>query len=78
MGGRGTTNITRLHNKQVKLLQTYFLNKQASSSLHAAVVRADDRYTPLDLLRANENEHATDEEYNNKVKRQRSQKALHG
>jgi hypothetical protein len=62
----------------VDLLQTYFLNKQTTSPLNAAVVKADDRYTPLDLFRANENELATDEEYNNKVKRQWSQKALHG
>ena len=46
------------------------LNKQVTSSLHAAVVKADDRCTPLDLVRANANELATDEEYNNKVKRQ--------
>jgi len=78
MGGRGMTDITRLHDKQVKLLQTHLLNKQSSSPLHAAVVKADDRHTPLDLLRANKNELATDEEYNNKVKRQWSQKALHG
>jgi long-subunit acyl-CoA synthetase (AMP-forming) len=78
MGGRGKTDIIRLHDKQVKLLQTCFLNKQASSPLHAAVVKADDRRTPLDLLHANENDLATDEEYNNKVKRQWSQKALHG
>jgi hypothetical protein len=49
MGGRGLTDITRLHDEQVKLLQTYFLNKQVTSSLHAAVVKADDRCTPLDL-----------------------------
>ena len=78
MGGRGMTDITRLHDKQVKLLQTHLLNKQSSSPLHAAVVKADDRHTPLDLLRANENEIATDEEYNNKAERQWSQKALHG
>jgi len=54
----------------VQLLQTYFLNKQITSSLHAAVVKADDRYTPLDLVRANVNELTTDEEYNKKVKRQ--------
>ena len=78
MNGRGLIDITRLHDKQVKLLQTYFLNKQVRSPLHAAVVKADDRYTPLDLVRANENELATDEEYNNDVKRQWSQKALHG
>jgi hypothetical protein len=48
------------------------------SSLHAAVVKADDRCTPLDLFHANANELPTDEEYNNKVKRQWSQKALHG
>jgi hypothetical protein len=64
MGGRGLNDITRLHDKQAKLLQTYtyFLNKQATSPLHAAVVKADDGYTPLDLVRANENELATDEE----------------
>jgi hypothetical protein len=76
MGGRGLTDITRLHDKQEKLLQTYFLNKQVTSSLHAAVVNADDRCTPLDLVRANANELVTDEEYHNKVKRQRSQKSL--
>jgi len=48
------------------------------SPLHAAVVKAADRYTPLDLVCANEKEIATDEEYNNNVKRQWSQKALHG
>jgi hypothetical protein len=62
----------------VKLLQTYFLNKQTSSPLHAAEVKADNKYMPLDLLRANENELTTDEEYNNKVRREWSQKALHG
>ena len=41
MGGRGLIDITRLHDKHVKLLQTYFLNKQVTSSLHAAVVKAD-------------------------------------
>jgi len=39
-------------------------------SLHAAVVKVHDRCTPLDLVRTNANELATDEEYNNKVKRQ--------
>jgi len=77
MSGRGLTDITRQHDKQVKLLQTYFLNKQFTSSLHAAVVKVDDRCTSLDLVRANANELATDEECNNKVKRQWSQKALH-
>jgi hypothetical protein len=78
MGGRGLIDITRLHDKQVKLLQTYFLNKKVTSPLHAAVVKADDRYTSLDLFHANENELATGKEYTNKVKRQWSQKALHG
>ena len=62
----------------MKLLQTYFFDKQVTSPLHAAVVRADVRYTPLELVRANENELATDEEYNKNVKRQWSQKALLG
>jgi len=55
MVGRGLIDITRLQDKQVKLLQTYFLNKHVTSSLHAAVVKADDRCTPLDLVRANAN-----------------------
>jgi hypothetical protein len=38
------TDITRLHDKQVKLHQTNLLNKQATSSLHAAVVKADDTH----------------------------------
>ena len=67
MVGRVLIDITRLHDKQVKLLETYFLNKQVTSPLHAAVVKADDRYTPLDLVHANENDLATDE-YNNNVK----------
>jgi hypothetical protein len=77
MGGRGLIDKTPLHDKQVKLPQTYILNKQVTSPLHAAVVEADSGYTPLDLFRADDNELATDEEYNNKVKRQQSQKALH-
>jgi len=55
-------DITVLHDKQMKLLQTHFLKKQATSPLHAAVAKADDRYTPLDLFSANENKLATDEE----------------
>jgi len=78
MGGSGLIDTTRLHDKQVKLVHTYFLNKQVTSSLHAAVVKADDRCTPLDLVCANANELPTDEEYNNKLKRQWCQKALHG
>ena len=62
----------------MKLLQTYFLNKEASSPLHTAVVRADDKLTPLDLHHAREKELATDEEYNNQIQRQWSQKVLHG
>jgi hypothetical protein len=75
MGGRCLIDITRL---QVKLLQTCFSSKQDTSPLYAAVVKADDSDTPLDLFRVNENEFATDEEYTNEVKRQWSQNALHG
>jgi len=70
MGGRGFIDITRLHDKQVNLLQTHFLNKEVTLSLHAAVVKADGRCTPLDLVRANANELPTDEENHNSVKRQ--------
>jgi len=62
MGGRGLVDITRLRDKQLKLLQAYFLNKPVTSSLHAAVVKADVRCTPLDLVHANANEFPTDEE----------------
>jgi hypothetical protein len=75
MGCRGFIVVTRLHDKQVKLLQTYFLNKQVVSSLHAAVLKADDRCTPLDLVRANANELPTEEKYNNKIQRQWSRKS---
>ena len=78
MGGRGLTDVTRLHDKQVRLLQTYFVNKEITLPLHAAVVQADDRCMPLDLFHANENKIATDEECTNMVKRQWSQKALYG
>jgi hypothetical protein len=44
MGGRGMTDIIWPQDKQVKLLQTYFLNKQATSPLHAAVVKEDDTH----------------------------------
>jgi len=63
-------DIPGLRDKHLKLLQTYFLDKQVTTSLHAAAVKADDRCTPLDLVRANANEFPTGEEYNNKVNRQ--------
>ena len=68
-------DITRLHDKQVNLLQTYFLNKQVTSSLHAAVVKADDRCTPLDSAQMQMN---SSQMKNIIVKRQWSQNALHG
>jgi len=61
MGGGILIDKTRLQDKQMKLLQTLFLQKQATSPLHAAVAKTDDRYTPLDLFSANENKLATDE-----------------
>jgi len=63
--------ITPLHDKQAKLLQTYFLNKQVTSSLLAAGVKVDDSCTILDLVRANANELLTDK-YDNQGKRQLS------
>ena len=61
MDGRELTDVTQLHDKQVKLLQTYFLNKLATLPPHAAVVKVDDKYIPLELLCANANELATEE-----------------
>ena len=62
----------------MKPLLKYFLNKQVTSPLNDAGVKADNTYTPLDLIHANKNELTTDEECINKVKRQCSQRALHG
>ena len=66
MGGRGLNDINRTHDKQVQLLQIYFLNIQVTSSLHVAVVNSDDMCTPLYLVRENTNELAIDKEYNSK------------
>jgi len=76
IGGRGFIDVIRVRDKKAKLLQTYVLNKQFTSSLHAAGLREDDRCTPQDSVRANVNELHTDEEYNKKDKRQRTQKNL--
>jgi hypothetical protein len=54
------------------------LNNNNNNNNNNAVVRSDDSYTPLYFLHANENELATYEEYNNKVKKQWSPKLLHG
>lgn len=46
-GGRGLINIEATHNIQIHNLQTYFNNKETNSVLHAAIKKADKKYTPL-------------------------------
>lgn len=77
-GGRGLIDLTRLHTKEITRLQKYFVRTKASSKLHQSVVKADNSYTPLDLLHATEANTITDTEYTKLIIRQWSQKALHG
>lgn len=49
VGGRGMVDIGRLCAKQIEGLQKYFC-AQDTSPLHLAVVSADNKFTPLDLL----------------------------
>lgn len=46
-GGRGFIDIHILHATQIENLRNYFHNKQ--TTLHRAVVKADNKYTPLNL-----------------------------
>jgi hypothetical protein len=48
-GGRGLIDIRTLHNKQITTLTQYFNNKQ--HSLHTAISKVDNKYTPLNLHR---------------------------
>ena len=48
-GGRGIIDLRQLHRKQIMNLREYFLKKQITSRLHAAVVRADVNLTPVNL-----------------------------
>src|SRR5205814_4146764 len=43
-------DIKQLHNKQINKLRQYFFQKAKTSKLHEAITKADDKYTPLNLI----------------------------
>lgn len=47
-GGRGVTDIKNLHNKQIRLLRSYFHRRQ-ESRLHVVICSSDEHYSPLNL-----------------------------
>lgn len=50
-GGRGLVSLKKLHCNQINSIRKYFHESTESSSLHGAIVLADDGYTPLNLGR---------------------------
>lgn len=76
-GGRGLIDLNHLHQKQIYILRTFFINKKASSLLHKIICEIDNNYTPLNL---------TDTElisidtlkYNQEKQNTWQQKELHG
>lgn len=48
-GGRGLIDLKNLCYKQIHSLRNFYYEKQATSELHAAIVQADTKLTPLDL-----------------------------
>jgi hypothetical protein len=51
-GGRGISDVKYLHNKQIINLRNYFYQKR-EIALYQVIIKADKKYTPVDL--ANEN-----------------------
>ncbi|KAL1446706.1 hypothetical protein WDU94_005608 [Cyamophila willieti] len=74
-GGRGLTDISTLHEKQIINLQKFFLNK--TSSLHKAIILSDQNHTPLNLCRREHLE--SDPNLSTEQKKvEWSKKAIHG
>ncbi|XP_052756188.1 uncharacterized protein LOC128201893 [Galleria mellonella] len=48
-GGRGISDITNLHNKQITNLRNYFYTRAVNSNLHKVIIETDMRLTPLNL-----------------------------
>lgn len=48
-GGRGLIDIKNLHNSQITTLRSFFHQQATHSPLHKAVVKADNKFTPLNL-----------------------------
>ncbi|KAL1446790.1 hypothetical protein WDU94_005582 [Cyamophila willieti] len=74
-GGRGLLDIEVLHDRQIKNLREYFVNKANTSPLIKAIVEVDTKYTPLNLKSDTfEPSGMTNEE----KETQWAQKSLHG
>lgn len=72
-GGRGLIDIAALHEKQIKGLRQYFLNKD--TPIHKAIVKIDRNYTPLNLSQ----NYDTEDRYTITQKKENwAKKALHG
>ncbi|XP_030765588.1 uncharacterized protein LOC115889668 [Sitophilus oryzae] len=75
-GGRGLIDLRFLHAKQIYGLQQYFLHQ--ASGLHRAVVRADNKHTPLDLQHAVDIRLPSDVIYEREKVEEWTRKVLHG
>jgi hypothetical protein len=51
-GGRGILDVKNLHNKQIINLRNYFYQKR-EIALYQAIIKADKKYTPVDLANKN-------------------------
>ncbi|CAH1098853.1 unnamed protein product [Psylliodes chrysocephalus] len=74
-GGRAMIDIDRMCQKQTQRLQKYF--KKQDGALYQAVIKADNRYTPLDLSH-DTRELVSDETYIQGKKQDWTSKPLHG
>lgn len=62
-GGRDYIDILNQKQKQICNLHEYFFDKQNTSIIHKAIVKANKNYSPLDLCRINtDNSSVTDAE----------------
>lgn len=76
-GGRGLISIQNLVEKQNRNLFTYFSEKAPSSSLHSAILHADDNFTPVNMKNTNPLEQLTQSSQQNHFDSWKS-KPLHG
>jgi hypothetical protein len=51
-GGRGISDVQNLHNKQIINLRNYLYQKR-EIALYQAIIKADKKYTPVDVLNEN-------------------------
>jgi len=51
-GGRGISDVQNLHNKQIMNPRNYLYQKR-ETALYQAIMKADRKYTPVDVLNEN-------------------------